>query len=95
MLETSRNFIYKCWLLDAFNNSPKAVARVLELLEDRVYMPLDTVVMFDDYPDGMYFIDTGVLGVYRCVVFFYKCIISFYFTINYYYLILFFSTYWY
>jgi CRP-like cAMP-binding protein len=34
------------------------------MLEDRVYMPKDTVVMYDDFPDGMYFIDNGVLGVY-------------------------------
>ena len=37
---------------------------VLSMLEDRVYMPKDTVVMYDDFPDGMYFIDNGVLGVY-------------------------------
>ena len=39
-------------------------ASVLSMLEDRVYMPKDTVVMYDDFPDGMYFIDNGVLGVY-------------------------------
>ena len=64
MVETSRKFIEKCWLLGAFGQVPKAAARVLELLEDRVYMPEDNVVMYDDYPDGMYFIDSGILGVY-------------------------------
>ena len=64
VVETSRKFILKCWLLGAFIQVPKAAARVLELLEDRVYMPKDIVVSYDDYPDGMYFIDSGILGVY-------------------------------
>jgi CRP-like cAMP-binding protein len=43
---------------------PKAAARILCSLEDRVYLPKDTVILYDDFPDGMYFIDSGVLGVY-------------------------------